>query len=174
MHHVAVDAKRHSSGYGKAFIYAVVLHLCLVLPFIAANLSPTKRGASIGEAISAMPVEEAEAGDSDPVDPARRPTETMPPPRSLASYTAAAKRKLGRAWRGRELGIAKGLSCRVRLTVRGDGSVIGVRMVRGSGSAAFDRSVIEAVRNASPLPPPPSAEMRNGVYEFDLVVDPAA
>jgi TonB family protein len=44
----------------------------------------------------------------------------------------------------------------VRLTESGD--LVEVRMTRPSGDAAFDDSLEEAIRAASPLPPPPSAD----------------
>jgi len=43
----------------------------------------------------------------------------------------------------------------VRLTVARDGALVGVGLVRASGSTALDRRVLDAVRAAAPFAPLP-------------------
>ena len=44
--------------------------------------------------------------------------------------------------------------------VRADGEVFGLELLKRSGNASFDESVVRAVRRASPLPPPPRSHAR--------------
>jgi protein TonB len=44
----------------------------------------------------------------------------------------------------------------VAFVILPDGRVRDIRVVRGSGHALLDRSAVEAVRSASPFPPPPA------------------
>ena len=57
------------------------------------------------------------------------------------------------------------LEVTVGFGVRVDGEVVGVELLRRSGDASFDESVVLAVRRASPLPPPPRSHAR----EFEQV-----
>lgn len=57
------------------------------------------------------------------------------------------------------------LKVTVGFGVRGDGEVFGLELLKRSGDASFDASVVRAVRRASPLPPPPRSHAR----EFEQV-----
>lgn len=63
---------------------------------------------------------------------------------SAIAYPAAARRM---GWEGKVL---------VSFRLLPDGSVRDVRVVRGSGHPVLDRGAVDAVRNASPFPRPPS------------------
>lgn len=52
------------------------------------------------------------------------------------------------------------LEVTVGFGVRVDGEVVGVELLKRSGDASFDESVVRAVRRASPLPPPPRSHAR--------------
>jgi len=45
----------------------------------------------------------------------------------------------------------------VEMALVGDGSVVGVRVVRPSGIPEFDRNLVEAIRRAGPFDPLPAA-----------------
>lgn len=57
------------------------------------------------------------------------------------------------------------LEVTVGFGVRGDGEVFGLELLKRSGNASFDESVVRAVRRASPLPPPP----RSHAHEFERI-----
>ena len=52
------------------------------------------------------------------------------------------------------------LEVTVGFGVRVDGEIVGVELLKRSGDASFDESVVRAVRRASPLPPPPRSHAR--------------
>ena len=53
-------------------------------------------------------------------------------------------------------GIPRNLSCQIFLQVNRDGELVALRMVHQSGSTAFDRACLEAIRWAEPFPPLPA------------------
>lgn len=53
------------------------------------------------------------------------------------------------------------LEVTVGFGVRVDGEIVGVELLKRSGDASFDESVVRAVRRASPLPPPPRSHARD-------------
>ncbi len=59
------------------------------------------------------------------------------------------------------LGKRKDLDVTVGFGVGVDGEIFGVRLLKVSGDASYDESVVRAVRRASPLPPPPANHARN-------------
>lgn len=63
------------------------------------------------------------------------------------------------------------LEVTVRFGVRVDGEIVGVELLRRSGDASFDESVVRAVRRASPLPPPPRSDARK-FRQVDLTFRP--
>lgn len=77
---------------------------------------------------------------------------------------AAVLAQMREHWRRPE-GISEGLSAELRVRVANDGTVLRSQVVRGSGSAAFDRNAERAVIEASPLrlpaDPRPDAQFRN-------------
>jgi colicin import membrane protein len=55
----------------------------------------------------------------------------------------------------RPLDSPQDFSCRVKVVQSPKGDVLDVQMIDSCGSALLDRSVENAVRKSSPLPPPP-------------------
>lgn len=53
------------------------------------------------------------------------------------------------------------LEVTVGFGVRADGEVFGIELLKRSGDASFDESVVRAVRRATPLPPPPRSHARD-------------
>jgi colicin import membrane protein len=67
-------------------------------------------------------------------------------------------------------GLAQGLSCTIVVTQIPGGEVVGTRFGSCNGNAAVRQSIATAVRNASPLPPPPEAALFE--REVELVFTP--
>lgn len=59
------------------------------------------------------------------------------------------------------LGNRKDLEVTVGFGVGIDGAIFGLRLLKVSGDASYDESVVRAVRRASPLPPPPADHARD-------------
>ncbi|WP_241546786.1 cell envelope integrity protein TolA [Thiohalobacter thiocyanaticus] len=74
--------------------------------------------------------------------------------RVVSRYVAAIQQKVERNWI-QPPGSRQGLTCTVRVGLIPGGEVTRVSIVKGSGDAAFDRSVEAAVWRSSPLPLPP-------------------
>lgn len=74
---------------------------------------------------------------------------------ALNVYTNKIRERIRRNWI-RQPGMGRDLSCLVEVRLIPGGEVVpaGVRVIRSSGSPAFDRSVVTAVYKASPLPVP--------------------
>lgn len=89
--------------------------------------------------------------------------------RAVVGYTRAIARQVEQSWL-RPPGLPTGLNCDVRVTLIPSGAVMGVQIVRSSGNGAFDRSVIDAVHKASPLPVPadPAVFARMRVITFNF------
>ena len=67
----------------------------------------------------------------------------------------------------------KGMKCKVLVRLIPSGDVVSVRILQSSGNDAFDRSVEQAVRKASPLPvPKPDSGMFDQFREVEFVFDP--
>jgi colicin import membrane protein len=86
----------------------------------------------------------------------------------VAEYKDLIAQKVERNWL-RPAGTARGLTCRVLVHQLPTGDVVSVEVVRSSGNGVFDRSVENAVRKASPLPPPPDKSVfdREIVFNFE-------
>lgn len=67
-------------------------------------------------------------------------------------------------------GLAQGLSCTIVVTQIPGGEVVGTRFGSCNGNAAVRQSIETAVRNASPLPPPPETALFE--REVELVFTP--
>ena len=65
--------------------------------------------------------------------------------------------KDGWAWFGKRMD----LEVTVGFGVRADGEIFGLKLLKGSGDASYDESVVRAVLRASPLPPPPASYARD-------------
>lgn len=90
--------------------------------------------------------------------------------RIVSEYGLYIKEKVQRSWI-RPSGSNASLSCIVNVRLIPGGEVVEVKIVRGSGNEAFDRSVEAAVFKASPLPVPKDPEVmekfRSITFEFN-------
>ena len=86
-------------------------------------------------------------------------------------YVAAIQQKVSSNWI-RPPGAQQGLTALVAVRVTPGGDVLAARVVRGSGDAVFDRSVINAVLKASPLPFPQDPKFYEFLREFKLEFRP--
>ena len=75
------------------------------------------------------------------------------PGRDLPGVTAEIRKAVARHWH-RPTGVPHGLTCSVTVVQDASGKVHRVEIAESSGNVAFDRSVEQAVRAASPLPRP--------------------
>jgi TonB family protein len=57
----------------------------------------------------------------------------------------------------------------IRLDFRGD--LIYIKIVRSSGNAYFDGTIMEAIKNSAPFPKPPTQILENGFVEFIITFD---
>lgn len=64
------------------------------------------------------------------------------------------------------------MSCLLRIRLLPGGSVVGVAVIEGSGSLAFDDSAVRAVHKASPLPVPQEPELWNQFRDFTVRFKP--
>ncbi len=85
----------------------------------------------------------------------------------------AIRLKISRYWK-RSSTSRQDLQCTVRVRLARGGEVMGAKVVRSSGSAAFDRTVLSAVRRASPLPLPQNPELFEQFREIEFVFRPEA
>ena len=84
--------------------------------------------------------------------------------RALEEYIGAIQSSVAENWR-RPTGVPPGLKCTVNVLQDNNGKVLRVEIVESSGNVAFDRSVEQAVRAASPLPRP----RRKAVFDREIV-----
>ena len=85
----------------------------------------------------------------------------------LARFEGLIRQKVERNW-VRPAGWTKGMECVVRVRLAPTGEVINATVARSSGSAAFDRSVENAVYKASPLPLPEDKGLFEHFRELEL------
>ena len=85
----------------------------------------------------------------------------------LARFEGLIRQKVERNW-VRPVGWTKGMECVVRVRLAPTGEVINATVARSSGSAAFDRSVENAVYKASPLPLPEDKGLFEHFRELEL------
>lgn len=64
------------------------------------------------------------------------------------------------------------IHCQLLISLKSDGSVLNVQLIKSSGSEAFDRSATTAVYKASPLPVPKEPDIFNQMKEINLTVRP--
>ena len=93
--------------------------------------------------------------------------------RELNRYIGLIQKHITRSWI-RPPGSTRGLQCRVTVRLVGNGTIVpgSVRVTRGSGNSAFDRSVVQAVYKADPLPVPDDELLRARFNELELIFDP--
>ncbi|GAB4391497.1 MAG: cell envelope integrity protein TolA [Gammaproteobacteria bacterium] len=68
--------------------------------------------------------------------------------------------------------FSQDLSCQLNIRLAPDGTVLSVRITRSSGNSALDRSALNAVYKASPLPVPSKPELFAKFRELNLIVKP--
>ncbi len=85
-------------------------------------------------------------------------------------YRALILQQVGQNWLVPE--VNKNISCRLLITLAPGGTVLNVKLVKSSGNAALDRSAIQAVYKASPLPVPNDNNAFNAMRELDMIVRP--
>lgn len=90
---------------------------------------------------------------------------------TVEQFVALIRQKVERNWL-RPVGTAAGLRCTVLVQMIPGGGVASVRIATGSGNAAFDRSVEDAVRRAEPLPIPPDPALFDRFREIRFVFEP--
>jgi colicin import membrane protein len=86
-----------------------------------------------------------------------------------ASWVRAIQAHVERRWY-EPPGVTQGLSCTIIVTQIPGGEVVGTRFGSCNGNAAVRQSIENAVRNASPLPPPPQPTLFE--REIQLVFTP--
>ncbi|MBI4710786.1 MAG: cell envelope integrity protein TolA [Nitrospirae bacterium] len=77
------------------------------------------------------------------------------------SYYGLITRRIWQQWIYPDIKTS-GLETMVSIKISGDGKIISQKIEKSSGNALFDRSALNAVSKASPLPPPP-VEMEIGI-----------
>ena len=89
----------------------------------------------------------------------------------FALYQSQVRSKIIRNWvRTHSGGEGQRLTARVYLKINASGAVVSKSLVKRSGDAAFDHSVLRAVEQASPLPAPPEGVKSEALRE-GFVVD---
>jgi len=88
----------------------------------------------------------------------------------ISRYAGLIQQKVARNWVRLE-GTGKGLKCTLQVRLSGDGSVLTVAVTKSSGNATFDRSAVNAVYKADPLPLP-KGKLLQKFRVFNFVFDP--
>jgi colicin import membrane protein len=83
----------------------------------------------------------------------------------------AIRRKIERNWIKPKSG-SKGLRCTIQVELAEGGEVTLAKVVRSSGNVKFDRSVLAAVRKASPLPVPVDARLFEQFRSIEFMFSP--
>jgi colicin import membrane protein len=86
-------------------------------------------------------------------------------------YKGLIRQKVSRHW-NKPAGAAKGLQCTVRVRLVPGGEVLAAEVARSSGDSAFDRSVVNAVYKATPLPVPQESKLFEYFREIEFVFSP--
>ncbi len=89
----------------------------------------------------------------------------------IARFEAIIRQKVERSWT-RPANAREGLECVVQVRLVAGGEVLQAVVVRSSGNPLFDRSAINAVYKASPLPVPDDKSMFDHFREFDFKFRP--
>ncbi len=89
----------------------------------------------------------------------------------IARFEAIIRQKVERSWT-RPANAREGLECVVQVRLVAGGEVLQAAVVRSSGNPLFDRSAVNAVYKASPLPVPDDKSMFDHFREFDFKFRP--
>lgn len=89
----------------------------------------------------------------------------------IARFEAIIRQKVERSWT-RPASTREGLECTVQVRLVPGGEVLQVTVMRSSGNALFDRSAVNAIYKASPLPVPDDKSMFDHFREFEFKFRP--
>ena len=89
----------------------------------------------------------------------------------IARFEAIIRQKVERSWT-RPANAREGLECVVQVRLIAGGEVLQAAVVRSSGNPLFDRSAVNAIYKASPLPVPDDKSMFDHFREFDFKFRP--
>lgn len=89
----------------------------------------------------------------------------------ILKYREVIRQKVSRNW-VRPVGVKRNLECTVLVRLVSGGDVLEAKIVRSSGQPVFDRSVVNAVYKASPLPVPREAEWFEYFRELEFIFRP--
>lgn len=89
----------------------------------------------------------------------------------IARFEAIIRQKVERSWT-RPANTREGLECVVQVRLVPGGEVLQAAVIRSSGNPLFDRSAVNAVYKASPLPVPDDKSMFDHFREFDFKFRP--
>jgi len=94
-------------------------------------------------------------------------------------YTGQIRARIERAWRRPRSAVSAGVSddpsgpesfrCRVQIVQDARGNVVETLLIACNGSSAWQRSLMAAIRQASPLPAPPSTSVFSESIALDFV-----
>ena len=90
---------------------------------------------------------------------------------ALAEYIPFIKQKVGRNW-NQPVNLQRGITAKVAVRLTANGEVVSAQLTRSSGDSVFDRSVVNAVYKASPLPIPRERGVNEKFRELNLNFNP--
>ncbi len=79
----------------------------------------------------------------------------VPASRDVQNYAATVRELIKAEWVFPGALAQKPYAMEVKFRVKPNGEVVGITILKPSGSSLFDASVVKAIKKASPLPPPP-------------------
>lgn len=90
---------------------------------------------------------------------------------ALAQYIPIITQKVGRNW-NQPANLQRGITAKVAVRLTANGEVVSAQLTRSSGDTVFDRSVVNAVYKASPLPIPRERGINEKFRELNLNFNP--
>jgi colicin import membrane protein len=90
---------------------------------------------------------------------------------ALNQYIPIITQKVSRNW-NKPASVQRGITAKVAVRLTPSGEVVSAELIRSSGNSVFDRSVVNAVYKASPLPIPQERGVNERFRELDLNFNP--
>jgi|GEM_PF-1043287 len=90
---------------------------------------------------------------------------------ALNQYIPIITQKVSRNW-NKPASVQRGITAKVAVRLTSSGEVVSAELIRSSGNSVFDRSVVNAVYKASPLPIPQERGVNERFRELDLNFNP--